>query len=43
MRRARFVNKYPSYFELQMRWLHGVTRITDLCQFIGIPLFVAFL
>ncbi|AGB80952.1 hypothetical protein D781_0599 [Serratia sp. FGI94] len=35
--------RYPSYFELQMRWLRSVTRITDRSQLIGIPSLAAFL
>ncbi|EEQ02374.1 hypothetical protein yrohd0001_32890 [Yersinia rohdei ATCC 43380] len=27
---------FPSYLALQRCWLHSLTRITDLCQLIGI-------
>ncbi|AVF36355.1 hypothetical protein BV494_16080 [Rahnella sikkimica] len=38
-----FCRVYPSYFKLQVCWLHLVTRITYLCKLIGIPAFAAFL
>ncbi|ARA74973.1 hypothetical protein B5S52_03360 [Pectobacterium brasiliense] len=31
------VTVYPSYFELHVRWLRSVTRITYLSKLIGIP------
>ncbi len=34
---------YPSYFKLQVRWLHSLTRITYSSKLIGIPSFAAFL
>ncbi|ORM68505.1 hypothetical protein HA51_15095 [Pantoea rwandensis] len=33
----------PSYFKPQVRWLHSLTRITDLSQLIGMNSFAAFL
>ncbi|POE12262.1 hypothetical protein BV921_02840 [Pectobacterium odoriferum] len=37
------VTVYPSYFELHVRWLRSVTRITYLSKLIGIPSLAAFL
>ena len=34
---------YPSYFELQVRWLYSFTRITYLSKLIGIHSLAAFL
>ncbi|MEE8728027.1 MAG: hypothetical protein SOI28_02415 [Rahnella inusitata] len=34
---------YPSFFTLQMRWLHSLTRITYLSKFIGIRSIAAIL
>jgi hypothetical protein len=37
------LTKFPSYFTLHVRWLRLLTRITDLCQLIGLPQLAAFL
>ncbi|RJL67048.1 hypothetical protein D5072_14030 [Dickeya dianthicola] len=42
---SRCLNKslYPSYFKLQVCWLHSLTRITYLSKLIGIHSLAAFL
>ena len=34
---------YPSYFKLQVRWLHSLTPVTYLCTLPGIRSLAAFL
>ncbi|TDV78491.1 hypothetical protein OD28_2856 [Enterobacter asburiae] len=34
---------YPSYFKLQVRWLHSLTPVTYLCTLRGIRSLAAFL
>ncbi|PHZ32266.1 hypothetical protein CS537_07895 [Yersinia mollaretii] len=34
---------YPAYLKLQRCWLLSLTRITDLCQLIGVYSFAAYL
>ncbi|RJL49021.1 hypothetical protein D5071_17270 [Pectobacterium carotovorum] len=36
-RHTYFIDIYPSYFKLHVRWLRLVTRITYLSKLIGTP------
>ncbi|ACT11222.1 hypothetical protein PEC301645_32240 [Pectobacterium carotovorum subsp. carotovorum] len=40
---VKFINTYPSYFKLYVRWLPLLTPVTYWCKLLGIRAIAAFL